>query len=612
MNKPWVKWLMVLIGGLLLGGGASFLLAKQGSPNGSNILMWITQAFAVLWLLWGFWIGRNVPGMKTVGAMVIATLCTAAITIPMLSSRSYSGYAIVMIGIWAMAELFVIGLWLIRLLLSGGHPVFGVARTLVDEAIRMKIALIFIIGVVLLIPVLPILIDAQERLDYRVKFFLNWSMGGMSVLLSLMTVFLVCGSICGEITRKNIFMTMVKPVSRIQYLMGKWLGVALLNMLLLAVSGVGIYTLTQILARQPVSNPTTPQIELGAVRYEVLTARQSAKAVPPDGMDFAGELQSRHERLRRENPDEYGERLTAQQRKAIQNRIIAQWYAIGPNESQTYVFENLQPAVERNLPIQLRFKPKMSKAPDDEMVRMGLWINDRPYPIYQGQHIPTEVANDNFHVMSIDPAYVDDQGKIKLRIQNVNLMAPEATFPATISFSPGSGLEMLYNIGSFGPNLARSLAMIWVRLGFLAMLGVMAGTFLGFPVACLLSFMIYFAAIASNYLKESLRFYAGYSDMNVNLWEKLVLIWGAFIGSIGDGKYWDAFKIVIRLVGEMFIAIVPEFSTYNPTPLVSDGRVVSMGMLGSSAIWVGLVSSGFCLLMAWIIFRRRELAKVTV
>jgi ABC-type transport system involved in multi-copper enzyme maturation permease subunit len=154
--------------------------------------------------------------------------------------------------------------------------------------------------------------------------------------------------------------------------------------------------------------------------------------------------------------------------------------------------------------------------------------------------------------------------------------------------------------------------MIWVRLSFLAMLGVMAGTFLGFPVACLLSFMIYFAAIASNYLKESLRFYAGYTDSNVDLWQKITVNGVGLIHNVTIGKYWEAIKIIIRLVGETFISVVPEFSTYNPTPLVSDGRLVSMGMLGESAIWVGLVSTGFCLLVAWWIFSRRELAKVTV
>lgn len=611
MNKPWVKWLLVFLGIVLLGGGASVLLSYQSKGEGAVYLYRLTRGAAVLWLLWGFWKGRDVSGMKTLGAMVIATLITAVVALPMLSTRG-SGYAVAMIGIWAMAELFVAGLWLIRLLLSGGHPILGVARTLVDEAIRMKIALIFIIGVVLLIPVLPILIDPMERLDYRVKFFLNWSLGGMSVLLSLMTVFLICGSICSEITKKYIFMTMVKPVSRIQYLMGKWLGVALLNVLLLGVSGVGIFTLTKLLAAQPVSNPTTPQIELAAVEYEVLTARESAKAVPDEDMDFVGELARRHERLHQENPDEYGKNLRLEQRKAIQNRIIAQWHAIGPGDSQTYVFENLNSAVQRNLPLQLRFKPKMSKAPDDEMVRMALWINDRPYPSYRGQHIPTIVANDNFHVMSIDPSYVTDVGKLKLRIQNINLIAPEATFPATISFTPGSGIEVLYNSGTFGWNLVRSLSMIWVRLGFLSMLGVMAGTFLGFPVACLLSFMIYFAAIASSYLKESLRFYAGFTDPGLNWWGKITVNGSEFLNNLGKGDYWVATKMIIRLVGESFVAIVPEFSTYNPTPLVSDGRIVSMPMLIDSAIWVGLVSTGFCLLMAWWIFSRRELAKVTV
>lgn len=611
MNKPWVKWLIVFLGGLLLGCGASALLFKQGSETGGTYLFIATQVFTVLWLLWGFWIGRDVPGMKTIGAMVVATLITAAVAIPMLGTR-YSGYAVATIGVWAMGELFVIGLWMIRLLLSGGHPICGVARTLIDEAIRMKIALIFIIGVVLLIPVLPILIDAQERLDYRVKFFLNWSIGGTSVLLSLMTVFLVCGSICNEITHKYIFMTMVKPVSRLQYLMGKWLGAVLLNLLLLAVAGVGIYTLTMILARQPVSNPTTPQIEWAAVKYEVLSARQSAKPTPPKTLNFAAELKRRFERLRDENPEEYGPVPTRAQRKAIQNRIIAQWHAIGPGDSQTYVFGGLQTAVEHNIPLQLRFKPKMSKTPDDEMVRMALWINDRPYPSYNGQHMPTIVANDNYHVLTIDPSYVQEDGTLMLRIQNINLMAPEATFPATITFSPGNGIEILYNVGSFQWNLVRSLAMIWVRLGFLAMLGVMAGTFLGFPVACLLSFMIYFAAIASNYLKESLRFYAGFTDPGMDLWHQITVNGGGMLSNLADHKYWDAIKIIIRIIGEMFLSVVPEFSTYNPTPLVSDGRVVSMSLLGGSMLWVGLVSSGFCLLVAWWIFSRRELAKVTV
>lgn len=611
MSKPWVKWLMVFLGIVLLGGGASVLLSYQGVDTGSLYLYRITRGLAVLWLLWGFWKGRDVPGMKTIGAMIIATLITAVIAFPMLTTRS-SGFAIALIGIWAMSELFVAGLWVIRLLLNGGHPILGVARTLVDEAIRMKIALIFIIGLVLLIPILPILIDPSERLDYRVKFFLNWSIGGTSVLLSLMTVFLICGSICTEINRKHIFMTMVKPVGRLQYLVGKWLGVTLLNLLLLAVSGVGIYTLTEIFAAQPVSNPSTLQIERSAVEYEVLTARQSAKAMPPANMDFGAELLRRHEQLRQENPDDYSEKLTLDQRKAIQNRIIAQWHAIGPHDSQTYVFHDLQSAVERNIPLQLRFKPKMSKAPDDEMVHLALWINGRPYPMYGGQHYPTIVANDNYHVMTIDPSFVKEDGTLELRIQNVDLIAPDATFPSTVSFSPGNGLEILYNYGNFKWNLVRTLLMIWVRLGFLAMLGVMAGTFLGFPVACLLSFMIYFAAIASNYLKESLRFYAGYSDAGLNMWGKITVIGGGIFTNIGEGKFWEATKIIIRLVGESFIAVVPEFSTYNPTPLVSDGRVVSMVMLGDSVIWVGLVSTGFCMLMAWLIFSRRELAKVTV
>src|SRR5690606_23738088 len=86
---------------------------------------------------------------------------------------------------------------------------------------------------------------------------------------------------------------------------------------------------------------------------------------------------------------------------------------------------------------------------------------------------------------------------------------PEGSRPATIAFVPGDGLQMLYRVGSFEANLARGMTMLWLRLGFLAMLGLAASTFLSFPVACLLCLLVYFTSAGSAYLAESLEVYAG-------------------------------------------------------------------------------------------------------
>ncbi len=62
-----------------------------------------------------------------------------------------------------MAVLFIVGLELLRLAFSPGWGVLGVARTLVDEAIRMKMALIFVIMLLLFVPLLPFILGGETR-----------------------------------------------------------------------------------------------------------------------------------------------------------------------------------------------------------------------------------------------------------------------------------------------------------------------------------------------------------------------------------------------------------------------------------------------------------------
>ncbi|NJR72137.1 MAG: hypothetical protein HC782_03430, partial [Gammaproteobacteria bacterium] len=44
----------------------------------------------------------------------------------------------------------------------------------------------------------------------------------------------------------------------------------------------------------------------------------------------------------------------------------------------------------------------------------------------------------------------------------------------------------------------------WVKLAFLAALGICTATFLSFPVACLLSFTVFLAGMLGPYLADSL------------------------------------------------------------------------------------------------------------
>jgi hypothetical protein len=611
MSNPWLKWLTILL--ILVVATASqvgWLLWTQAFDLAQGVSR-IGELIILVWLCYGLWHWKRGAAVKTAAAfgisaayILVVLLITAIAHQPgqinetgwrMFLQGGVSTTVLGLTGLWVMTLVFTLGLWLLRLLLTPGHSVIGIARTVVDEAIRMKIALIFVAIILLVICFLPFLMNPAERLQYRVQTLLSVTLGVTSIMLSLMTVLLSCGTICNEIKNHQIFLTMTKPVGRFNYLLGKWVGVSSLNALLLLVAMVGIYTASMMMRQRELA---VSDYDWFAVENQVFVARQGVPPLPPPWMNMTEIYNDRIEQLRKEEPERYGPNMDAKDSAAIRNQIIARWHTLPPRNGSGFLFTNLNIAKELGDTVQLRFKPKASQAPDDEMVVLALRVNGRDY-------LQPKLADDNYHVIDIPVQAIDANGNLLIEVGN---LLPNTS----VSFKPNEGIEVLYRVGGFEMNLLRGMAMLWVRLSFLATLGLVAGTFLGFPVACLLAMMVYFTAGASQFLLESLRFYAGYTSGPVTLWDKIVtfveLGWKALV----EWKLWDVAKLFIRLIGETFVALIPSFSTYNPVPLLAKGRVVSPSLLGGAMLWVGLVWSGSAALIGWWIFRRRELAQVIV
>ncbi|MFM8804558.1 MAG: hypothetical protein ACKOK8_11720, partial [Planctomycetia bacterium] len=91
----------------------------------------------------------------------------------------------------------------LRRLLTAGHPVIGVARSIVEEAVGTRLSVLLVMLVVVALPTLPLVLDPGERLAYRVQFFLDGSLSGASVLLALITIALSCTSVCGDIESRR-------------------------------------------------------------------------------------------------------------------------------------------------------------------------------------------------------------------------------------------------------------------------------------------------------------------------------------------------------------------------------------------------------------------------
>jgi len=152
---------------------------------------------------------------------------------------------------------------------------------------------------------------------------------------------------------------------------------------------------------------------------------------------------------------------------------------------------------------------------------------------------------------------------------------------------------------------------MWVRLAFLAMLGLAAGSFLGFPVASLLCLLVYVAASSSGFINESLSSYAAVSGEthSVGQWVAVPL---RVAGQLGAGEVGEAVKTVIGSVGGLFMLLIPSLSTYDAVNNITDGRLVPPRVVGEAVLWVGVIWTGVVAAIGWWIFRNRELAAVTV
>ena len=504
-----------------------------------------------------------------------------------------------MAGVWAMSTAFMLGLVLLYAVLSIGSGFMAVALATLQEAARLKVARLFILLTLFVVASLPILLDPKELLQYRMQFFLSWAIAAVSLKLSLMTIFLACGTVANDLTKRQIFLSLTKPLSRAEYLFGKWLGIVALNLLLLTVAGAGIYTFAKMLENSGTHKDDQDRL---AVADQVLTARVAAPPITPPGMDAAALFDQRLQQLRADFPGEY-DPLTPQQEQNIRTAVIVSWYTIGPRRAQSYAFTGLTPATQVTDWLQLRLKPQAGQEPPDGLVSLALRVGGE---IYRVVRIPPRVVS----VIPIPSSRVDPNGILLVDIANLD----SDTQPAygSVSFSLDRGVEILYRVGGFEANLTRALLVIAIRLAFLAILGVVAATVLDFSVATLFCLLVFAAASASGFLEQALLDFVRLPRADLPLWSRVANIIGLIWQHLAQGEFWDALKIPIRLVGQTFLVLVPSLGQYSPRALVSEGRLISWNMLTSALFWVGFVWTGATGCIGYFLFTRRELARVTV
>ena len=454
------------------------------------------------------------------------------------------------------------------------RSIWAVAINTMKQALRIKVAVVFMILLIVLLPVLGVSTTGDGTLKGRLQTFVSYGLSLVSFLLCLLTIIVSVYSVTSDIEQRQIYTVITKPIRRFQFLLGKLLGVILLDVALLALFSAIIYTI--VVYTPEFSNAT--ETERALASNEFFTART---ALVPAEVDVSEEVADRYRELERSgrlptdiSRDEIIAELTKQRRLAKRAAAVGQ--------ELVWEFDHVK-LRDPDESLFIRFKYDVPVSPPDLQV-YSEWFAGDYRQIKYGTKFETPVhffrRKDPvraFREIEVPADAVAKDGYLAVGFFNVpNLNQTYVIFPFE------SGLEVLYKADSFTGNFARAVLLILFRLIFLACLGALAASFLSFPVAILLCLVLFFTASFSGFVIESFDYLS------------------------------ESLSVVYTYTIKWMIRLLPRFDKYNPTKFLVPAQLLSWFVLAKCAFFMVCIKAFLLLILALVIFSLREMAKIII
>lgn len=538
------------------------------------------------------------------------SLLAAAVAYPLTLIPGFQGVGRLGLSVIPLVFILVTLLEIARLLLGGSHPVFAIARNLLNEAVRMKISLVFIVILLILLAVIPTALNEEQPLRYRVQQWMQYGTGFGYIVLALMTVFFCAASVAFEQRDKIIWQTVTKPVPAWAYITGKWFGVMVLNAVLLLVVSGGVFLFTQYLELQPArgevayhriidrtsetgvrdtsireeGQPDYRTLDRRLLEDQVLVARVGVEPLRelPDPQRVEQAVDRRIQEMQTEDPNlEPTEALRDGLRREINEQARAFERAVPLGTIRVFVFRGLEEFIGSDKELSLRYQIQAGSNDPTELYTVGFRINNVNWPPAQ-----TETGRDGIRqvglkitqVMSIPAGLISDEGVLVLEVYNF------PNNPQSFVFPP-DGLEILYPASGYELNFTRVCTVLLIKLGFIAAVAIALSTFLSFPVAVVVTLCVLFATESAGYMAESL---------------------GSFSTTTAEGNVLPL-NAIAKPMTELVVWVFGVYTSLRPIESLSDGRLLSWGNLAYTMGAIGLWTVS-TLAFGILMFRNRELA----
>ena len=453
--------------------------------------------------------------------------------------------------------------------------IWAVARTTTRQALRMKLAAVFIALLLILLPILGLTVTGDGTLKGRLQTFVSYGFSLTSMLLSFLTIIASIYTLTSDIEHRQIYMVVTKPIRRSHLILGKLLGVLTLDVALLTLFAGIIYGTTMLMPRLVKATPE----ELNEIDSQFYTARISL--VPPQP-DVSKEVEELYQKLEKNDQLQliYKNYPKAEVLRLLTNQKRLEKRAAPVGQRLMWEFRNVRP-VDPNQSLFIRFKYDVSVTPPDEQVDSEWYLGDlrqwgKPgaadtiFPVIRRDPVRA------FREIEVPGRYVANDGYFAVGFFNPPSNQTVVIFPTE------DGLEVLYKADTFTNNFIRAGILVLLRLIFLACLGTLAGSFLSFPVAIIFCLVIFLTGTVSGFVIES------FDSLSQNI------------------------GVIYTYTVKGLIQLLPQFDKNNPTTFLVPARIISWAFVGKAVLFMVGLKATLLLVFALLIFHFRELAKVVV
>jgi len=440
----------------------------------------------------------------------------------------------------------------------------------------MKVAVVFIVLLVVLLGALSITSTGDGTLKGRLQTFVSYGLSLTSLLLCLLTIIISIYTLTSDIVQRQIYTVITKPVRRFELIVGKILGVILLDTALLLLFSGAIYAITTYTPKVT----SASEAEIAVARNEFFTARA---ALTPDVANVEKEVERTYARLK--STGQLREFFQGVSRKEILRRLTMREQlkkrAAPVGRELVWEFKNVKP-LNPGESLFIKFKYEVSVNPPDLQV-YSKWVVGDIRQIKYGARPTTRIVDFDrkdsirtFYEIEVPAEVIADDGYLAVAFMNLPLNDTVVIFPLE------DGLEVLYKADTFRANYTRGIALILLRLVFLAAMSMLAATFLSFPVAILLCIVVFFTAACSGFILDS------FDYLSENM----------------SGRYSLTFRPIIQLL--------PQFDKFNPTQYLVSARLITWALLAEAIGLMVCVKTMLLSLIGVLIFHYKEIAKITV